>query len=102
MIVQGSNLPLIITLEETVEDMTNLTISMWDARQNLVKEWTQGDVVIDGNVITCPLKETETAAFPRGVLGVEVKCLSGFNTAHWAEAQIEVVARNDKRFILGG
>ena len=98
MFIQGSNEALVITFDESVENLTKILVTVWcdKAMQKLVKKWRETDMQVAQNTIVCPLTEKETAAFPPHPLTVEIKGLDEDGTTVIYEAiPIEVVARHD-------
>lgn len=98
MIIQGSNDPLVIMFDESVENFPKMLVTIWrdSAMTKLVKKWRETDMQIAENMIVCPLTEQETAAFPPHQLIVEIKGLDENGTIVIYEAiPIEVMARHD-------
>lgn len=98
MVIQGSNESLVITFDESVENMAKMLVTIWldSEKETLVKSWRETDMQIAQNTIVCPLSEAETAAFPPYPLTVEIKGLDADGTTVIYEAiPIEVVARHD-------
>lgn len=100
---QGSNSPLVVTLDMDATELTALSVSLWHENQKSggpIKAWTMNDVNIDNDTVACPLTEEETAAFPRETLILEVKGLKNGFTVFWERFKVKVEARNDKNIIL--
>lgn len=98
---QGSNNPLIISLDMDAADLTAISVSLWngDLRSSSgpLKAWTLDDVNIERNAIICPLTAEETAGFPENTLLLEVKGLdeSG-HTVFWERFKVKIIGRKDK------
>ena len=98
MFVQGSNEPLVITFDESVEHLTKILVTVWceDGGEKLVKSWRENDMQIAQNTIICPLTEKETAAFKPPTLAVNIKGLDENGTTMiYEEILIDVMARHD-------
>lgn len=104
MIVQGSNNPLVLTFDTSVENVPILSITLWNAakwKSKLLKAWTRSDVIINGDTVVCPLTESETANLSAESLVLEVKGLDDEgNTIFWAEYQLDLLSRRDKVITL--
>ena len=102
-LVQGSNVPLTIKFDSSVENLSKLVVTLWsDIRANgPLKQWEKADMTISGDTVICPLTEDETKSFPKTILVVEIKALDGNgDTAFWQEVPIKVVPRRDKIITL--
>ena len=100
---QGSNLPLVVTLDMDATELTALSVSLWNENQKSggpIKAWTMSDVNIDNDTVACPLTEEETAAFPQETLILEVNGLKNGFTVFWERFKVKVEARNDKNITL--
>lgn len=106
---QGSNAPLVITLDSSVTELPHLLVSLWSVlpqyRGKPLKKWEKQDISIDtgGEIISCPLTEAETAAFP----GAQVRLLvKGWDaqgqTRLWQKYTIDINEREDRIFQLSG
>lgn len=99
MIIQGSNNPLTVTFDSDISEIPTLVATLWSNTK--LKEWTLTDMTVDGDTATMPLTEAETAAFPQGILALEVKGLDeDGNTVFWDEVPVRVVGRRDKTILL--
>lgn len=101
LIVQGSNNPLVIEFEETL-DFPAMVITLWnDAlphRGQPLKRWGLSDVTIVEDKVICPLSERETAAFPETGVILEVKGIDGNGyTVFWEQYPVKVEPRRDKQ-----
>ena len=101
MIVQGSNIPITITFDETVSDIPVIVATLWAGQGNMIKRWDNADMEIEGDTAALPLTEEETAALPCGFIALDVKGLDeDGNTIFWEEANIRVLSRRDKGITL--
>ncbi len=101
---QGSNNPLVVTLDMNATELTALSVSLWRKEQQSgepIKAWTMNDVSIDSNIVACPLAAEETAEFPLDSLILEVKGLNedGY-TVFWERFNVKVAERNDRNIEL--
>lgn len=81
MIIQGSNLPIIIPFEEDTSDIKDLSVSLFGENKRgdanvLLKHWGKDDVVIEEGSIIAPMSEGDTLGFIPGVAVLEAKWLS--------------------------
>lgn len=99
MVYQGSNSPIVITFDEVMTG-ANIHAQLFYAGKP-IKEWWQSDCTIEENVITFPLSEGETLAFPSGNCEFEIKWQSsGSDIINFAEpVDIYVGRRYDKTYI---
>jgi len=96
MIIQSSNEPIIIKFSE---DMTQIPmrITLWDNTNNKLKEWTNSDLIIENDTVTAPLKQEETAEFPKCMAKLEIKWLDSDKITKFSKKiTIEITDRNDK------
>lgn len=100
MIVQGSNNPLVLTFDQSVDSIPVLSVTLWSATgrgTNPIKAWTNEDMMINGDTVVCPLTESETASLVPLKLMLEAKGLdSEGNTIFWAEYPIDTYKRRDR------
>lgn len=98
-LVQGSNIPLTIQFDASVENLPKLVVTLWsDLRKGApLKTWETDDMTISGDTAICPLTEDETARMPKYTLVVEAKGLDANDqTVFWDEYPINVVMRRDR------
>lgn len=101
-IIQGSNNPLIITFDQSVDNIPILVATLWKrSNKELIKKWEREDMIIEDDVATCPLTEEETAGLRTKIVTLEIKGLdSGDNTVFWESYDIDIMERNDKNIEL--
>lgn len=104
MIVQGSNNPLVLTFDESVDNIPSLLVTLW-SRNGMstrpIKAWTRDDMMINGETVVCPLAESETANLVSANLILEAKGLDGEgNTIFWSEYPIDLHRRRDRIITL--
>ena len=91
MIIQGSNNPITLTFSEGVADIPTLVATLWEGSGQMIKRWNKADMGIDGEVVTLPLTEEETAALNGGSIALDVKGVdSDGSIVFWDEAGIRV------------
>ena len=101
MIIQGSNNPITLTFDESVADIPTLVATLWAGYGNMIKRWDKTDMGIDGETVTLPLSEEETAALSGGAIMLDVKGVdSDGNIVFWDEAGIRVLPRRDHSITL--
>ncbi len=103
MIVQGSNTPLAVTFDESIEDIPVLTATLWLKCGSLIKQWDKSDMDIseDGMTIYLSLLEDETANIAPGFIALEIKGLDDSGqTIFWESTDIKVEGRRDKVITL--
>ena len=104
MIVQGSNNPLVLTFDQSVDDIPSLSVTLWSATGRLtrpLKAWTRADMMINGATVVCPLTEDETKNLVSTNLILEAKGLDGDgNTIFWDEYPIDLHKRRDRMITL--
>ena len=97
MIIQGTNIPLVVTFDGSVTDCAALVITLWRRNRTELKRWTMADMVINADIVTLPVSEEETAAWPEGYNTLEAKGLDADgSTIFWEEIPVLVVSRRDK------
>lgn len=97
MIIQGTNIPLVITFDEDVSSCEALVITLWRRDRVKLKQWNMSDVTIEADVVTLPISQEESAAWPEGYNMLEAKGLdeNGY-TIFWEEAPVMIEGRRDK------
>ena len=98
-LVQGSNVPLTIKFDSSVENLPKLVVTLWsDMRPGQpLKMWELSDMTVSGDTVICPLTEDETATMPKSVLTVLAKGLdSNGQTVFWDEYPLNTLARKDR------
>ena len=99
-IIQGSNAPLIISFDE-FPAISKLSVGLYQANGELLKQWHMEDVKISNGSIACPLTQEETAAMPEGHAFIEVKLAGLSGEIIFYERENTLVARRyDKGVIL--
>jgi hypothetical protein len=73
MIIQGSNNPITLTFSEDIADIPTLVATLWAGSGQMIKRWDKADMGLDGEVVTLPLTEEETAQLGGGTLTVATK-----------------------------
>ncbi len=101
MIIQGSNNPLIIKFNVPVANLPQLVVTCWDKIKNdegrLLKTWYKADMTINEDIASCPLYESETAAFPNTSVVIEAKGLDEHgDTIFWDQSRLVVKGRLDR------
>lgn len=101
MILQGSNNPLVLQFDASVEGLPKLVVTLWSDRLSQscrpLMKWEKADMSISGDTAVCPLSEQETASLPQATIILEAKGLDGEdNTIFWEECKIDVMRRRDK------
>lgn len=106
MVIQGSNNPLVIKFNTSVEGLTELVVSLWDKSKNgengrFLKSWRKADMTVDGDTVVCPMTEQLTQALPNTSVSVLAKGLDEEGeTVFWDEYTLPVKARMDKGISL--
>ena len=104
-ILQGSNDALVITFDQDVSGLADISVSLWAERTGSpLKAWRKENVTIDaqdGTRVTCPLLEAESAAFPAGDITLEAKGLTiAGQVLFWERYPIKAGARFDRNIFL--
>lgn len=95
MIIQGSNEPIIIEFDESIEAI-KMEMSLYTRNKEL-KHWSYSDLVISDKTVKAPLKESETMGYPVGDASVELKWKDQEGYNHFADIlHTEIVPRRDK------
>lgn len=105
MIIQGSNLPLMLYFTEDISAITALEVGLY-CREDCseLKHWSLMDVDImdDGHSIACPLTQQETLHFPAGKCFIETKWLDEDDNTFFAKDMItNVIKKHDKTIMKG-
>lgn len=101
MIYQGGNSPLILTFDEDMQSIPDISVGLYHGSTEL-KHWDKSTVLIDGPIISCPMTQDETAKFSSGQAVLEVKVLgSGGEIILYEVVAEEVVKRNDRVIKMG-
>ena len=103
MIIQGTNLPLVVTFDADVSETAALVITLWRRNGTELKRWTKNDMQITEDTVELPLTEEETAAFPEGYNTLEAKGLDEYGqTIFWEAMPLLVEGRRDKGISITG
>ena len=101
MIIQGSNNPITLAFSEDIADIPTLVATLWAGSGQMIKRWDKADMGIDGEVVTLPLTEEETAQLGGGSIALDVKGVdSDGSIVFWDEAGIRVLPRRDHSITL--
>ena len=103
MIIQGSNNPLVVKFNTSVEGLPHLTVSMWTKPKDgqLLKLWWETDMTISGDTAICPLTEELTKRLPDAPVTILAKGWDeNDETIFWDEKQVNVLNRNDRNITL--
>ena len=96
MLIQGTNIPIQITFDSSVESFKQIVATLWQSNKEIAR-WTKDDMIVSGDTVKLPLNEDKTRNFKRGKAFLDIKGLNFFDQiVFWEEAEIEVVARNDR------
>lgn len=98
MIIQGTNIPIEIEVDEDVNSYRDFVATLW-IQGKQVKKWqkTEGTMIVDGTSVKLPLDEDETRDFKKGKAKLLVKGLNFYNEIiFWDEATIEIMSRDDR------
>lgn len=100
MIVQGSNNPLVLTFDQSVDTIPSLSVTLWSATARNTRPlmaWTNADMMINDDTVVCPMTESETQNLVSGKMVLEAKGLDeNGNTIFWAEYPIDLHRRRDR------
>lgn len=101
MLIQGSNNPLVITLDTSVDTIPDIVVTLWDKMapnpSAPIVKWEKADMTIDNKTLICPLTEEQTKTMPRMGVIIEVKGLDDNGmTMFWAGTDIDVLNRRDR------
>lgn len=105
MIVQGSNNPLKIKFNASVEDYPILVVTLWEKQSDeggrLLKTWQKADMTILEDIAYCPLLEEETKEYQCAYVFLEAKGLDeNGETIFWDRYRMPVKERFDKVITL--
>lgn len=96
MIVQTTNKPIILDVDEELEGRP-IRAKLYDIDNNLLEEWDESDIVYNANIIELPLSEEITKDFPVGTASLEIKWLNADGKVEFVEPiRIYVGYRRDK------
>lgn len=101
MIIQGSNNPLVIQFDASVENMPVLVVTLWadtsECSPQIVKQWNKEDMIIDQDTAVCPMTEAETNDITVKFVILEAKGLDGDgNTIFWDQYKLDIKKRYDR------
>lgn len=101
-IYQGGNTPLVITLPQSLADVTDVSVMLSDINENKLKAWKTADLTISGTQITAPMTQQESAAFPVGKAKVLVKWMDPDTgeIIFGDDAFVEIERRSDRSVVL--
>ena len=96
MILQGTNIPITVEFEQSVEGFPKLVATLW-GQGKLLKKWEKPDMTISTSVIQLPVDEDETRKWKKGKAKLDIKGLNQLNqTVFWEDAIITIEPRDDK------
>ncbi len=100
MIIQGSNNPLVIQFDTSVEEIPVLVVTLWNSniscQPKMIKRWDASDMIIDEDTAICPLDEDDTRRIHQSQVVLEAKGLdTNGNTIFWDEYKLDIKARRD-------
>ena len=96
MIIQGSNLPIVVKFNRDVSGIESIEIHMYTPDGEELKHWSRGDVYINGNIVSAPITQEESMAFEPGTFVLEVKWLENGATHFTHRIRDTIVDRTDK------
>lgn len=102
MLIQGTNAPIIIEFEESVEDIVDVSIALIkdDA---VLKRWGKSDVRIEGTNIYCPMEQAETMDLPSGSATLEIKYTDANGEVNFIEkTSVRIEKRIDNTILVEG
>ena len=73
-IIQGSNSPIVLEFEDNMSTASKIECSLNNGDTEL-KHWSIDDVVVEENLISLPLYESETMNFESGTAYLDAKIL---------------------------
>lgn len=91
-IIQSSNQPIIINFSEDASEIPALRVSLWDG-EKMLKLWTKDDVQIDGQEVTLPLTQAETAKYREGKVSLLIKWLDADGITEFGEEDVLVIRK---------
>ena len=97
MLIQGTNVPLVVIFDADISAIPILVITLWGRNGYKIKQWNKDDMTVDEDTASLPITEDESAAFPAGSVILEAKGLTnGGTTIFWDEVSVAIRARRDK------
>lgn len=76
MIIQGSNWPLTFRFKNNMENVQDISVSLYTKDKVELKHWDKDDLTIDGDMVVAPITQEESLGFPAGACAIEVKWLA--------------------------
>lgn len=107
MIIQGSNAPILLTFESSMDSITDFSAALVSRKlvdkTSILKHWEKADIEVNETAVALPLTQEETMEFPSGVCSLEIKWVDEDNV-HFADVvNINVEHRADKtKLAIGG
>lgn len=110
MLVQGSNLPIILTFDEdasTFQDLSVIVYPRSETTASAILSWGIDDVVIDGQEVICPIEQSDLMP-PNLVISedlnvaIEIKWLGENDTIYNSALIYDYISYRKDTTILGG
>lgn len=99
MIVQGSNIPIVITFSDDPTAIKDISIVLVK-NGKILKQWTKDMLTIDQNEIYCSLTQEETMVFPIGHCEIKLKWLDQDGMTEFSETYYDQVIEWPDRTLL--
>ena len=101
-IYQGSNDPLILTIDDDLTKYEQISAVLVKNHQAL-KEWDMSNITIDGQDLILPLEESDTISMPFGIAKLDAKAyrVDG-SIAFFVLIDYLVIPRENKHRFVGG
>lgn len=100
MIYQGTNAPFTISFDEMASELDDICVSLFDKRDTKLKHWSKEDVVFDGNLVICPIKQEESSDFTVGRCRFQIKFMFE-GVVNFVNVE-DVIKPSDDKCVLGG
>ena len=110
MLVQGSNLPIILTFDEDASTFQDLSVKVYErtgTADNPILSWGMNDVTIDEQEVICPIAQADLMS-PNLVLtedlnvAIEIKWLGETDTVYNSALIYDYISYRKDTTILGG
>lgn len=89
-ITQGTNIPITIYFRSGIPDFEYLEVNL-SASGETLKHWSKEDLVFNENLISAPIEQSESVAWPKGPCLIEMKGLVDGSTVFYKKKKDKIM-----------
>lgn len=102
MIIQGTNRPIILSFQDSMEDIKDIEVCLYGSENAFLKHWDIEDISIEDKKVICPITQYESINFTPGKCHIEVKWMNEYGETCFAKTLNTTIVERYCKSIMEG